>query len=313
MDLKINRISAIAHLRNRRILFGALHWGMGHVSRSIPLIETLIEQGNRIVIACNPIQEAIYRVYFPNVVYHSLSDYPFLFSDKGFRPVDIIRRIPKLFRHIQQEKRRVAELIEFECIDLILSDHRYGFVSSSIESVFITHQCALPLPYYGKVFQLIHQKLMGQFHTCWIADDANLRLAGKLSCAPKIPYLYLGVLSRFTSIQVDKKWKVLILNGPEAFHAFLIRRFEQELHDLDFIIGSHPLIPEAVPQITNWEEADKILKASHTIISFCGYSTLMDMQALQCDWITIPTPGQFEQEYLYQQKTLRDEGFQHNG
>jgi len=312
MDLKINRISTIPHLRNRRILFGALHWGMGHVSRSIPLIETLLNQDNEVIIACNPKQEGIFRGYFPNVVYHSLEDYPFLFSEKGFRAIDFIRRIPKLFRHLHLEKRRVTELLKDDRIDLILSDHRYGFVNEHVESIFITHQCILPLPGYGFIFQWIHRKLMQQFDACWIADDITLRLAGKLSCMPKMPHLYLGVLSRFPSSLAERRWKVLLLNGPEAFHPLLIRHFEQELHSLDFVIGKHPFIPEGIPQITDWEASDKILRASHTVLSFCGYSTLMDMQALQCQWQTVPTPGQYEQEYLYQQKTLREGGFPNN-
>ncbi|NBO61665.1 MAG: hypothetical protein EBU82_11975 [Flavobacteriia bacterium] len=312
MTSKINRISALANVRNRRILFGALNWGMGHVSRSIPLIASLLEQENRICIACNPAQETIYRVYFPHLTYYSLEDYPFLFSEKGFRPVDFLRRIPQLFRHIQREKVRVTEVVGIERIDLVISDHRYGFLSSKVESIFITHQCRLPLPPYGRIFQFFHRNLMRKFNACWIADDQILRLAGKLSCEPKMPHVYLGVLSRFSVSHGHQPWKVLLLNGPEAFHTLLIRHFEQELHDVDYAIGTHPLIPEGIPQITNWEEADEILKASHTVISFCGYSTLMDMQALQCHWITLPTPGQYEQEYLFQQKTLREGGFHNN-
>ena len=42
---------------------------------------------------------------------------------------------------------------------------------------------------------------------------------------------------------------------------------------------------------------DALLQAS-MIISRCGYSTVMDLMAVQKKSILIPTPGQTEQEYL---------------
>lgn len=309
MSTNFNRIQALKEVQYRRILFAALNWGMGHVSRSIPLLNTLQEQSNEIFIACNAQQERIYRHYFPNISYYRLEDYPFLFSSKGFRTPDFLRRIPALQRQLSSEKKRVAELVDELKVDLILSDHRYGFIHPKVESVFITHQCRLPLPWYGFMFQWLHQKLMHQFTSCWIMDTASQEFAGKLSRNPRMPHKYLGLVSRFEPHGVQKQMKVLLLNGPSEFHGWLIAYYCNQLHEVDYVIGSHRSLPKEIPQITDWIEADSLLHSAHTVLSFCGYSTLLDMKALGCNWLTVPTPGQFEQAYLFQQKTLREGGF----
>ena len=173
----------------------------------------------------------------------------------------------------------------------------------------MTHQCRLPLPWFGFMAQWVHRYFLRQFSTCWIMDDAGKRWAGKLSSAPNIPCYYLGNTSRFQRTSGPKKWNVLVLNGPSQFNALLIRHFQPEIGKLDYVIGTHSLIPPHIPQIQDWKEADRVLREAETLFSFCGYSTLLDVAALGCSWRTIPTPGQLEQEYLFQQKTLREGGF----
>jgi predicted glycosyltransferase len=68
------------------------------------------------------------------------------------------------------------------------------------------------------------------------------------------------------------------------------------------IPGSPSLIPSTnMIQFYNHlpaaELKNEILKAEY-IVSRCGYSTVMDLVALQKKSILIPTPGQTEQEYL---------------
>ena len=310
MRTKFHRIPDVSALKNRRILFAALNWGMGHVGRSIPLLKRLTDQGNCIIVACNSHQEAIYRNYFNDLIYKPLGDYPFIFNHRGFRSHDFIKSIPSLFQQHRHEKKYVEEIVHEENIDIILSDHRYGFRHPRVESIFITHQCHLPVPWYGFIIQAMHRYLMHRFQGCWIVDSETERWAGKLSKKPNIPSKYLGGLSRFNNPSKAKKGTVLVLNGPKEFHPLLIQHFQQEIPTVDCVIGTHSLIPEGIPQITDWVEADELLMNAKTVISFCGYSTLLDFEALKCEWRCIPTPGQFEQHYLFQQKTLREGGFE---
>ena len=70
-------------IQNQRILFSALNWGMGHVSRSIPLIHQLKNQDNILFIACSPAQQKIFEAYFDNLNFIHHEDYPFRFNGRG--------------------------------------------------------------------------------------------------------------------------------------------------------------------------------------------------------------------------------------
>ncbi len=46
------------------------------------------------------------------------------------------------------------------------------------------------------------------------------------------------------------------------------------------------------------EEIEKTINTSKIVISRSGYTTIMDLAALEKKVFFIPTPGQYEQEYL---------------
>ena len=46
------------------------------------------------------------------------------------------------------------------------------------------------------------------------------------------------------------------------------------------------------------EELEKTINQSELVISRSGYSTIMDLAVLEKKVFFIPTPGQYEQEYL---------------
>ena len=54
----------ISEVQNKKILFSCLNWGMGHVSRSIGLIHSLIKQNNTVIIAGESDQLKIFKTYF---------------------------------------------------------------------------------------------------------------------------------------------------------------------------------------------------------------------------------------------------------
>ena len=88
----------------------------------------------------------------------------------------------------------------------------------------------------------------------------------------------------------------------------LITHFENEfiaMKEPKYIIGSKALIPMLPDQLKgyfkpndNWKETDELLLKTKVIMSYCGYSTIMDIEFLQCESKLIPTKGQFEQVYL---------------
>lgn len=301
----------------KRILFSPLNWGLGHVSRSIPLLQKLADQNNTIFVACNEEQELIYRLYFKNLQFIKHEGYPFHFKPNGFSIRYFICNIPKLWDFLKKEKELVKNWVHSKQIDFVLSDHRYGFRNDGVHSIFITHQCSLPLPWYMVIGQIIHKKLMGAFDSCWIVDDKSERFAGKLSTTTHIKSFYLGIQSRFENfnLKTSKTKKTLLLSGPIIFHEFALNYFLNQYPEIDTIIGpktKQSCLAKEVEFIdsSDWIAIDKILIETQCLYSFSGYSTLMDVQFLKCSWICIPTPGQWEQQYLYKRKKPQ-EGLSH--
>ena len=48
-------------LFNQRIVFSALNWGMGHISRCLPLLTQLQRQGNQITLFCSEKQQKVFQ------------------------------------------------------------------------------------------------------------------------------------------------------------------------------------------------------------------------------------------------------------
>jgi spore coat polysaccharide biosynthesis predicted glycosyltransferase SpsG len=300
-------------ISNAKIIFSPLNWGMGHVSRSLPLLEQLLNQHNSITVFCSAAQQKIYELYFSNLRFIHHDPYAFSFGKKGFNTLGFIKQLPSLIKQHQTELKRIAEYIALYPTDYIISDQRYGFRSASVCSIFITHQCSLALPWYLGLGQFINRSLIQRFNMTWIMDDEHQRFAGKLSVKFASNQHYIGVKSRFhlaSSVKKEeKKLHILVVNGPTEFHPLLLKAFEPELSRIDLIIGARPDLSNNIPCIYSWNEADEVLNQAATIYSFCGYSTLMDVVALGCEWKSIPTPGQWEQGYLHKKTLTEGPGF----
>jgi len=294
-----------SELHNKRILFSALNWGMGHVSRSIGLIQELEKNGNTIVIACNDSQKLVFEEYFPNISIVNHDGYPFSFKGKGNFEMDLMRSFLKLHRRMKREIDEVEEFVKENKVDLIISDHRYGFRSENIQSVFITHQLNLPVKWYASFVQKWHERLMKKFDAIWVMDSENSALAGELSKNIKeLNVNYIGPYSRFMfqHDNIGENGKtVLIVSGPEVY----ARQFIEERLPLlkkaetQIIAASSIGTSENWIRVSNrWKEQDLAILNASKIISRSGYSTIMDLHFLQKPFDLHPTKGQAEQEYL---------------
>lgn len=301
-----------ADLRSKRILISPLNWGMGHVSRCIGIIHQLLKQENEIFIACDKDQQSVFSEYFIDVTFIAHAGYPFHFGGKGNFGWDLLSRSNSLRKRLKQEKDEVKRYLDEYEIDIVLSDHRYGFISEDVPSIFITHQVHLPVKWYEKGVGALHSKLMKRFDFIWILDDEKSTLAGKLSENNPDNACYIGYSSRF-SIYADELEKaydnVLVASGPSVYAEELIHHFLNRMDEFDNLLVIHSTsvqLPKGVRGITgSWKEKDLAIRKAKRIISRSGYSTLMDCQYLQISGLFIPTQGQAEQEYLaerYKQK-----------
>lgn len=240
------------------------------------------------------------KSYIPSLQLVSFPDYPFHFSGKGSFAKDLWKTRKQLLSFIQWEQNEVNKLVIANAISFVVSDHRYGFRSDFLPSIFITHQVNLALKWWQKPAQWLHKKLMSQFSSIWIMDDENQPLAGKLSQRKNLKNaFYIGHFSRFENKKCEKTIQLGICNGPAPYNQQLLEKLTQN-KELDWIISSIPHTDERVIQPENWQKTDELFYKAKTIYGYCGYSTLMDVKLLECDAVLIPTPGQTEQEYLFQ-------------
>ena len=128
---------------------------------------------------------------------------------------------------------------------------------------------------------------------------------------PAIPVKYIGGLSRFKKKDVEeiKDHLLIMLSGPEPQRTILENRVIDEVVNYNgtaTIARGLPAERNIIPSTNrihfhnhlSAEELNNEAMKAELIIGRTGYSTIMDIAALQKKSILIPTPGQTEQEYL---------------
>lgn len=300
-----------------KILIAPLDWGLGHATRCVPVIRTLLKNNCSVLIAAQGQTKFLLQKEFPQLDFIELRGYHINYSkNKWSLPFIIARQIPKIISTIQYENQRLKEIVKEHLIDGIISDNRFGFYHESVPSVFITHQLMIKT-FLGssadRLLQKINYKYINRFSECWIPDNADANnLVGKLSHPeknPSIPVHYIGPLSRFEKLSQQQKHLLILLSGPEPqrtiFENLLIEQLRFYKQPVVFVRG----LPGETAELKMQEnvsvynhlpaaELNTALGEALFVISRCGYSTVMDLALLQRKSILIPTPGQTEQEYL---------------
>ena len=301
-----------------RVLIAPLDWGLGHASRCLPIILSLIEHGCEVIVASEGAAKQLLQLEFPGLVFADLKGYRIVYSRKKFwLPVKLLMQFPKIMFRIYSENRWLKKIVEQYKIDAVISDNRFGMYHAAIPSVYITHQLMIKTGnrFTEKFAQKLHYHFINKFKECWVPDWAGgLNLAGDLShpaVLPNTPVKYIGSLSRFEKKAEEIKYDCCILiSGPEPqrsiFEEIIFRDLENYNGKAIVIRGlpqnslvqkiNNPLV-----EIKNHlpaAELSKVLQRSNFIICRSGYSTIMDLVKLQRNATLVPTPGQTEQEYL---------------
>jgi hypothetical protein len=299
-------------IQSKRILVSPLNWGFGHVSRCIPLIYKFLEKDNVIFIACDSAQKNVFIQYFQEKVFFlEHQGYPFQFAGKGNYTKDLLFSLTDLINRSKNEEKEVEVFVKKFKIDIVISDHRYSFRSENCTSIFMTHQLNLPLSWFQFPFKIYHKKQIKKFNSIWIVDKEKCPLADNLSNNRNFPNAkFIGLLSRFQLYsKIEIKYEsVLIISGPKEYWSNLFNVFSKELesNEIQTIIGSSEIqeliqskkLNQNFHSSNNWIETDQLLLSTKKIYGYIGYSTLMDVEILNCESHLIASPGQLEQDYL---------------
>ncbi|MGM5469392.1 glycosyltransferase [Flavobacteriaceae bacterium LMO-SS05] len=298
----------------KRILVAPLNWGLGHATRSIPIIKALIVQGFKPVLASDGVALLLLKKEFPFLEAIELPAYNITYAKKGrFFKLNLLKNAPKLLMAIKAEKKTIHSILDAYQINGIISDNRLGVYSKKVPSVFMTHQLQVLSGNTSWLSTAVHQNFIKRFDECWVPDhQGDSNLSGKLGHVKfqNIPTKYIGPISRFNKIDSKIKYDVMVLlSGPEPQRAMLeeklLKEFESFKGYVLFVKGTveneQKRIEKGHMVIYNFmtsELLEKSLNESELIVSRSGYTSIMDLAKLNKKAYFIPTPGQYEQEYL---------------
>lgn len=316
----------IDSVNKSKILIAPLNWGLGHATRCIPIIEALIKENFQPVIASDGDSLKLLQKEFPNLKSYKLPAYNIKYTKNGKNlKLKLLFNALQIFKAAKKEQKVVNDIIKKEGIIGLISDNRFGVFSKKIPSVYITHQIQVLSGFTTFITSKFHQKIIAKFDECWVPDyEGKINLAGKLShiSNKKLNIKYIDPISRFDNkilsfegMTNNKKYDLLILlSGPEPQRSILEEKLLKELKNYNkntlFVrgvvsdkekINNNILIKKENIHIVNFmlqNELQKAINDSKIIIARSGYSTIMDLETLKAKAFFIPTPGQYEQEYL---------------
>jgi len=299
---------------SKTVLVAPLNWGLGHATRCIPIIRGLLAENFIPVIGSDGVALRLLQKEFPELETITLPDYQIEYAKKGKNfKFKMLKDSPKMLKAISEEKKIIKKLVKERDFCGIISDNRLGVYSKKVPSVFITHQLNVLSGSTTWFSSKIHQIIIKKFDECWVPDvDGKPNLSGKLGHMKKhtLPLKYIGPLSRLQAVEMPIVYDLMvILSGPEPQRTMLEEKLFEEVKHFDgkvlFVRGKIEAKQEHFQflncEVYNFMQTDELEKAfneSAFVLSRSGYTTVMDLAKLNKKAFFIPTPGQFEQEYL---------------
>lgn len=301
-------------LTGKRILVAPLDWGLGHAARCVPLIEQLLARGARPVIGADNGPLALLGSEFPHVEQVCIPGKVIRYAKGADQRWSMARQFPQMVLSIRTERTRLERIRKELGIDVVISDQRFGLRSSEVPSVLITHQLFPITPVAQRAFRRLNLSYIAKFDRCWVMDGPTAPgLAGELAHAGPLPRnaRFIGTQSRLTRPLQNgtSPYRIVaVISGPEPQRTMLDADLVKQLQRID---GEHLLVRglptgdgherianvQCVPHLSSDDLAHAMASAA-LVVSRSGYTTLMDLEALNRRALLVPTPGQPEQEYL---------------
>lgn len=289
-----------------------MDWGLGHATRSIPIINAILDEGHLPVLASDGRALLLLKDEFPHLTAIELPSYNIKYYSSNM-VVNMARQLPRITYAAFAEHFAVRQIVKEHKIDLIISDNRFGCFHFNVKSCFLTHQLNLKIDNVIASFlgNLANRFWMSWYDEKWVPDfEDEPNISGTLSHpSPVKNTRYLGALSRMEKMKLPKKYRIsIILSGPEPQRTRLEEILLEQAREIE---GEVLLVKgkteskerkkigniEIVSYLTS-NDLNKAICSSETVVSRSGYSTLMDLTALGSQALLIPTPGQTEQELL---------------
>jgi len=303
------------------VLLSPLNWGLGHASRDVPVIRELLRHHHEVTVAADGNALELLKREFPSCNFINFPDYPLVNSRGRFFFTRFTAHVPALVQALAEERRNLRKILSLNTYDLIISDSRFGVYSDTIPSIQISHQMHQSFPFIVWPIELIALYVNGgafrKFDAVIIPDNppGPLSLAGKLSRTAgtrtkKLAY-YSGILASIQKVRTEKRSDYLILiSGMEPQRTALEKILLPQVRDLPgrkVVLrgkpdGNQVAGPDGdttVYPYLSYAEKAELMSGARFIVCRSGYTTMMDLAEIGLtNGLFIPTPGQWEQEYL---------------
>ena len=301
-------------LENQTIFYCVLNWGVGHATRSIPIIKNYLDQGNKVILFSDGEAENMLRNSFPTLTIHTLPSYKIQYKSKNFLFLFIILQSFTRFWIIWREQLHMRRYQKLYQPNAVISDNRYGCYLKGLKNYLISHQLKLVT---DDVIERLSQKfvdiLLKPFDELWIPDIESVKLSAAMTDVNiSIPKRWIGFpdLKLVKDAPAENIELLVLLSGPEPRRTELEKKYLNVIATLPykvvFIAGNfsqgykltetHNCIHHSRMK---YEETLQYIARAERIVCRSGYSTLIDLYILEKkNIICVPTAGQPEQEYL---------------
>ena len=305
-----------------RILFAVINQGLGHATRSWPLIDALLRRKHKVYVASSGRALAFLENEFGSKIaeYFDVPGYSYqdrAFTEKKFNVLGYILDIPKYLREIRLETEKTKVLHSKYNFDCIVSDSRYGTYSPDVPSYLIHSHIRMTPGRTGIVGRLLCELgtkyLMRNYDMLLIPDNQEDGVGGELTHGMRLirkdKYVHLGILSMIRKKPVKQDVDYFFsISGPEPQRTVLEKKILSCIAKLE----GKTLVSLGKPEISRVikkgnakiygymgrKKQEEALNRAKLVITRSGYSTVMDVAELGKPALFIPTRGQPEQEYL---------------
>jgi predicted glycosyltransferase len=299
-----------------------LDWGLGHATRSIPVINELLQQKHSVIIASSSGAHHVLKLEFPELKQVLLPGYFPVYPEDNSMVWKMAAQLPRFISVIQKERQLTEKWVKEEKIDVVISDNRYGCYSKYVKSIFITHQIHLLMPRAWKWMErgvnAVNHSLLSNYRECWIPADDTQLIPDLLAGCEKFNCRFTGYLSRLEKREVPVEYDVVaVSSGPSPQKEIFAWKIHRQLKESGLkallvygdVRGRSKKHPHGNFTSVNYLDTaamNQALQQAKVVVARSGYSTVMDVMKLGKKAVFVPTPGQTEQEYLA--KVLMEKG-----
>jgi len=305
--------------KSKTILYCILDWGLGHATRSIPIIRALLQKGHSVIMVSTGRSLALLQREFSGMApWIAFPDYNVRYHRTGVCLLpSVLCQLPRIFNRILIEHIETERWVHQLGVDVVISDNRYGCFSKKVPSYLITHQLRFQLPkgfqWSAVTSEVFNAYWAKQYRLILVPDvegvpnlSGALSHSGWISRHPKIRYIAL--LSSLEPPEQSFKTPIdylFLISGPEpqrtVFEQIVLNQIQDLKGEKRVVLGkpeeTRTKNPWIFPHVSR-KELVQWMKNAQWVIARCGYSTLMELMALEKKAVLVPTPGQPEQIYL---------------